>query len=57
VLITSFKTLVSVEQYNNEDVIASCDVCLDGLSSALPSTKNKYPLHAALQHSSRTRAV
>lgn len=44
-LITFFKTLVSIEQGNNEDVIASCDVCLDGLSSALPSTKKKHPLH------------
>lgn len=55
-LITFFKTLVSKEQCSNEDVIASCSVCLDGVSSALPSTKNKYPPHVALQQSSRFRA-
>lgn len=55
-LIAFFKTLVSIEHCNNEDVIAPCDVCLDGLSSALPSTKNKNPLHSALQNSGRIRA-
>lgn len=56
-LITFFKTLVSIEQCNNEDVMALCDVCLDGLNSALPSTKNKYPLHTAWQHSTESELL